>query len=83
MVEVVNATPEADGSRRRYCLRVPPTTRRATEALAWTFRRSRADAVRPLTARGGRGSLGASGFLGWRSWWGRRWDSDWWSSGLC
>jgi hypothetical protein len=36
-VEVVNATPEADGSYRRYFLRVPPTTRTARAAVAWTF----------------------------------------------
>jgi hypothetical protein len=37
LVEVVNATAEQDGSRRRYLLRVPPTTRTAREAVAWTF----------------------------------------------
>ena len=37
MVEVVNATPEPDGSRRTYFLRVPPTMRTAREAVAWTF----------------------------------------------
>ena len=37
MVEVVNSTPEPDGSRRTYFLRVPPTTRTATAAVAWTF----------------------------------------------
>jgi hypothetical protein len=37
MVEVTNSTPEPDGSRRRYWLRVPPTTRSAREAVAWTF----------------------------------------------
>lgn len=37
MVEVVNSTPEPDGSHRRYFLRVPPTTRTATAAVAWTF----------------------------------------------
>jgi hypothetical protein len=37
LVEVVNATAEPDGSRRRYLLRVPPTTRTAREAVAWTF----------------------------------------------
>ena len=36
-VEVVNATEEPDGSRRRYFLRVPPATRTAREAVAWTF----------------------------------------------
>jgi hypothetical protein len=37
VVEVVNATPEHDGTRRRYFLRVPPTTRTAREAVAWSF----------------------------------------------
>jgi hypothetical protein len=37
MVEVVNATPEPDGTRRVYWLRVPPTTRTAREGVAWTF----------------------------------------------
>ncbi len=37
LVEVVNATVEADGTRRRYCLRVPPTVGTAREAVAWTF----------------------------------------------
>jgi hypothetical protein len=37
LVEVVNATAEQDGSYRRYFLRVPPITRTAREAVAWTF----------------------------------------------
>ena len=37
MVEVVNATPEPDGTSRIYWLRVPPTTRSAREGVAWTF----------------------------------------------
>jgi hypothetical protein len=37
MVEVVNATPEPDGTRRVYWLRVPPGTRTAREGVAWTF----------------------------------------------
>lgn len=37
MVEVVNSTPEPDGSHRTYWLRVPPTTRTAKDAVAWTF----------------------------------------------
>ena len=37
MVKVVNSTPENDGSFRDYFLRVPPTIRRAKEAVAWTF----------------------------------------------
>ena len=36
-VEVVNATAEPDGSYRRYFLRVPPTSRTARQAVAWTF----------------------------------------------
>ncbi|MGH8907318.1 MAG: DUF6745 domain-containing protein [Egibacteraceae bacterium] len=37
MVEVVNATPEPDGSFRNYWLRVPPDLRTPREAVAWTF----------------------------------------------
>lgn len=37
MVEVKNSTPEPDGSRRTYMLRVPPTIRTARGAVAWTF----------------------------------------------
>jgi hypothetical protein len=37
MVEVVNATPEPDGTRRTYFLRVPPSTRTARAGVAWTF----------------------------------------------
>jgi hypothetical protein len=37
MVQVVNATPEPDGSARSYWLRVPPDMRTAREAVAWTF----------------------------------------------
>ncbi|MFF2083477.1 DUF6745 domain-containing protein [Nocardia sp. NPDC058176] len=37
MVEVVNSTPEPDGTHRTYWLRVPPTTRTAREGVAWTF----------------------------------------------
>jgi hypothetical protein len=37
MVEVQNATPEPDGTVRTYFLRVPPATRTAHEAVAWTF----------------------------------------------
>ncbi|WP_049563722.1 DUF6745 domain-containing protein [Nonomuraea sp. SBT364] len=37
MVEVVNSTPEPDGTRRTYFLRVPPWVRRAREGVAWTF----------------------------------------------
>ncbi|MCV0384784.1 MAG: hypothetical protein K5799_15285 [Erythrobacter sp.] len=37
MVEVQNATPEPDGSRKTYFLRVPPTMSTARQAVAWTF----------------------------------------------
>jgi hypothetical protein len=37
MVEVVNATPEPDGSRATYWLRVPPDIRSAHAGVAWTF----------------------------------------------
>jgi hypothetical protein len=36
-VEVVNATPEPDGTYATYLLRVPPTMRTAKQAVAWTF----------------------------------------------
>jgi hypothetical protein len=36
-VEVVNSTPEPDGSHNVYWLRVPPRTRTAREGVAWTF----------------------------------------------
>ena len=36
-VEVANSTPESDGSRKRYFLRVPPETTSARDAVAWTF----------------------------------------------
>ena len=37
MVEVLNSTPEPDGSRKTYFLRVPPEMTIAREAVAWTF----------------------------------------------
>ncbi|MFH8366981.1 DUF6745 domain-containing protein [Streptomyces sp. NPDC018031] len=37
MVEVINSTPEPDGTHRTYWLRVPPRTRTAREGVAWTF----------------------------------------------
>jgi hypothetical protein len=37
LVRVINSTPEPDGSFAEYILRVPPWTRRAREAVAWTF----------------------------------------------
>lgn len=47
MVEVVNSTPEPDGTHRTYWLRVPPTTRTAREGVAWTFG-LRPEAYEPL-----------------------------------
>jgi uncharacterized protein DUF6745 len=37
IVEVENGTPEPDGSRRHYFLRVPPTAGTPREAIAWTY----------------------------------------------
>jgi hypothetical protein len=37
MVEVTNSTKEPDGTFKKYMLRVPPDTRNADEAVAWTF----------------------------------------------
>ena len=37
VVEVVNGTPEPDGSIKHYWLRVPPTVSTAREAVAWTY----------------------------------------------
>ncbi len=36
-VEVVNGTAEADGTRQRYYLQVPPDLRTARAAVAWTY----------------------------------------------
>lgn len=36
-VEVVNGTPEPDGSLRHYFLQVPASARTAREAVAWTY----------------------------------------------
>lgn len=36
-VEVVNSTPEPDGSRTHHFLRVLPSTTRCRDAVAWTF----------------------------------------------
>ncbi|MFB4311821.1 DUF6745 domain-containing protein [Actinomadura sp. GTD37] len=43
MVEVVNSTPEPDGTHRIYYLRVPPGTRTARAGVAWTFGVDEAD----------------------------------------
>lgn len=48
MVEVVNSTPEPDGTRRTYWLRVPPATRTAKDGVAWTFG-LRGEAYAPLS----------------------------------
>ncbi len=37
MLEVVNSTPEPDGSRKTYFLRVPPNMWAARGAVPWTF----------------------------------------------
>ncbi len=37
MVQVLNATPEPDGSFKDYFLRVPPWVTSARQAVAWTF----------------------------------------------
>ena len=37
LVEVVNSTPERDGSARRHLLRVPPEVETAHQAVAWSF----------------------------------------------
>jgi hypothetical protein len=37
VVQVVNGTPEPDGSYKRYYLRVPPEMQSAREAVAWTY----------------------------------------------
>ncbi|MFJ2814633.1 DUF6745 domain-containing protein [Streptomyces sp. NPDC087294] len=47
MVEVLNSTPEPDGTVRTYWLRVPPRTRTARAGVAWTFGLSE-EAYRPL-----------------------------------
>jgi hypothetical protein len=43
LVEVENSTPESDGSRKRYFLRVPPELNTARDAVAWTFDTSAED----------------------------------------
>ena len=37
VVEVVNMTPNPDGSHSRHFLRAPPSVRSAREVVAWTF----------------------------------------------
>lgn len=43
MVKVFNSTPEPDGTRREYFLRVPPDVRTVQQAVAWTFGMEAAD----------------------------------------
>jgi hypothetical protein len=49
-VEVVNATPEPDGTRRHFFLQVPANLRTAREAVAWTYG-MRAEAYAHLVRR--------------------------------
>ena len=49
-VEVINATPEPDGTRQHFFLQVPATMRTAREAVAWTYGLS-ADAYARLVMR--------------------------------
>src|SRR5260370_816926 len=49
-VEVINATPEPDGSRKHYFLQVPANMQTAREAVAWTYG-LRADAYTRLVVR--------------------------------
>ena len=37
VVQVINSTPEPDGTYNEYFLRVPPNMSRARQAVAWTF----------------------------------------------
>jgi hypothetical protein len=48
MVRVDNSTPEPDGSRKPYWLRVPPTVQSAREAVAWTFGVEHPEQYQPL-----------------------------------
>jgi len=43
MVKVVNSTAEPDGTFKDYFLRVPPTMKKAKEAVAWTFEKTEDD----------------------------------------
>jgi hypothetical protein len=49
-VEVINATPEPDGSRKHFFLQVPANMQTAREAVAWTYG-MRPDAYAKLTVR--------------------------------
>jgi len=45
MVEVINSTPEPDGSSKTYFLRVPPDMPTAHDAVAWTFTDDQGEAL--------------------------------------
>jgi hypothetical protein len=49
-VEVINATPEPDGTRKHFFLQVPANMQSAREAVAWTYGMS-ADAYAKLVVR--------------------------------
>jgi hypothetical protein len=49
VVRVTNATREPDGSRKQYFLRVPPSTRTARQAIAWTFGYTNVTGYEPVT----------------------------------
>jgi hypothetical protein len=49
-VEVINATPEPDGTRKHFFLQVPANIQTAREAVAWTYG-MRADAYARLVVR--------------------------------
>ena len=49
-VEIVNGTPEEDGTFKRYFLQVPANMRSAREAVAWTYGLS-GSATSPSCAR--------------------------------
>lgn len=38
LVEVINSSPEMDGTYKKYYLQVPPDMKTCKEAVAWTFR---------------------------------------------
>lgn len=48
VVQVVNSSPEPDGTFKEYFLRVPPNTVRARQGIAWTFGLSE-DEYYPIT----------------------------------
>lgn len=48
VVEVINSTPEPDGTSRHYFLRVPPTTETCQQAIAWTFGITDPDTYMPV-----------------------------------